>query len=183
MHDRSLWREWLAENHVSSGGIWLVFYRKGFGDQSLSYDESVREALCFGWIDSIIRKLNHERYARKFTPRKRDSGWSASNRRRVADLVEQGLMTETGLSLVEEAKRSGSWLGSPVPEVPEEIPGELAEALEASPGAQEFWSGLAPSYRKRFVLWVAMAKREKTRTARVRESIELMEKGEKLGLR
>jgi uncharacterized protein YdeI (YjbR/CyaY-like superfamily) len=183
VEDRSVWREWLAANHGTSCGTWLIFYRKGCGRQSLTYDESVREALCFGWIDSIIRKLDGDRYARKFTPRRQGSGWSESNRRRVEELTARGLMTPAGQRLVDSAKRDGTWLGSGPPEVPEVVPVELEKALHGNPEARAFFESLAPSYRKRFMLWVAMAKSPGTRRKRVLESVALLERGEKLGLR
>jgi len=181
--DRAGWREWLACNHGQSAGVWLVFYRSSTRKPSLAYEEAVEEALCFGWIDSIIRKLDAERYVRKFTPRRRGSNWSESNRRRVFRLLEQDMMTEQGMAAVREAKASGTWLGNDRPAIPDEVPGELAAALVENPPAKTFFENLAPSYRRRFIAWVATAKRDKTRAARVRESITLLEKSEKLGLR
>lgn len=183
VENRSGWREWLSGNHGTSRGVWLVFYRKGFGTQSLTYEESVREALCFGWIDSIIRKLDGERYARKFTPRRRGSDWSESNRRRVEELASQGLMTPAGRLLVDAAKMDGTWQGSAMPEIPEGVPPELEKALYGNPQARAFFEGLAPSHRKRFVMWVAVAKSPETRRKRARESVALLARGEKLGLR
>ena len=177
------WRKWLTRNHASSAGVWLVFYRSSIRKPSLTYEEAVEEALCFGWIDSIIRKLDAERYVRKFTPRKQGSSWSESNRRRVSGLLDQDRMTEQGLAAVSDAKASGNWLGNDTPLIPDEVPEELIAALVENPVAKTFFESLAPSYRRRFIAWVAMAKRDETRAARVRESIVLLEKREKLGLR
>jgi uncharacterized protein YdeI (YjbR/CyaY-like superfamily) len=181
--DRAEWREWLTRNHEHSAGVWLVFYRASTGKPSLGYEAAVEEALCFGWIDSIIRKLDEERYTRKFTPRRRGSSWSESNRRRASRLQEQNLMTARGLEVIQNAMKSGAWTRDDRPVIPDEVPGSLAAALEENSVAKEFFESLAASHRRRFSAWVAMAKRDETRAARVRKSIELLEKNEKLGLR
>jgi uncharacterized protein YdeI (YjbR/CyaY-like superfamily) len=177
------WRKWLTCNHDRSAGVWLVFYRLSTRKPTLAYEDAVEEALCFGWIDSIIRKLDAERYVRKFTPRKQGSSWSESNRRRISRLLEQDRMTERGMAAVRDAKASGAWFVNDLPVIPDEVPAELEAALAENPAAKMFFESLAPSYRRRFVAWVAMARRDETRTARVRESIELLAKREKLGLK
>ena len=106
---RKEWREWLNQNHDKSGSIWLVFYKKHTGKATLEYDEAVEEALCFGWIDSIIKKIDDEKYVRKLTPRKADSRWSGLNKKRITKLKKQGLLTEAGIMKVREAKASGLW--------------------------------------------------------------------------
>ena len=106
--NRKAWRDWLTNNHDSEKqGVWLVYYKQHVGKPTIEYNESVEEALCFGWVDILIKKLDEERIARKFTPRKEKSHWSESNRKRVAGLIEQGLMTEHGMACVEAAKKSG----------------------------------------------------------------------------
>ena len=181
--DRDGWREWLTCNHGRSAGVWLVFYRSSTGKPALAYEDAVEEALCFGWIDSIIRRLDAERYVRKFTPRRQGSSWSESNRMRVSRLLERDLMAEQGMAAVRDAKKSGAWFRDARPVIPDEVPGELTAALEETPAAKAFFESLAPSHRRRFSAWVAMAKRDETRAARVRESIALLEKREKLGLK
>src|SRR5881397_1029697 len=97
VQSRQEWRTWLNEHHDSQSEIWLVFRKRYTGVPSLSYEDAVAEALCFGWIDSLVRRLDDARYARKFTPRKPDSRWSTSNRRRYAELRARGLLTPAGL--------------------------------------------------------------------------------------
>ncbi len=104
IYDRTGWREWLTHNHGRCAGVWLVFYRSSTGKPVLAYEDAVEEALCFGWIDSIVRKLDTERYVRKFTPGRQGSSWSESNRRRVSRLLERDLMTEQGIVAVRDAK-------------------------------------------------------------------------------
>jgi uncharacterized protein YdeI (YjbR/CyaY-like superfamily) len=107
--DRAEWRAWLAEHHASAPGVWLILQKKGSGQASVNYEEAVEEALCFGWIDSLARSLDAARYQQVFTPRKRRSPWSASNKERVARLSAQGLMAPAGLAAVEAAQRDGAW--------------------------------------------------------------------------
>ena len=177
------WRNWLERNHDKSSGIWLVFYRKKYGKPVIECDESVEEALCFGWIDSIIKKLDEERYVRKFTPRKPDSQWSELNKQRVKKLMSKGLMTGPGIALVEEARKAGLWEKSGRPEISFEIPEELERALAKNKKAKIFFNQLSLSYRKRFIGWISTAKRQETRDKRVSEAIILLEQGKKLGLK
>ncbi len=181
---RSEWRRWLAENHdQEKTGIWLVFHKKKAGKPSLEYEESVEEALCFGWIDSIIKKIDEDRYCRKFTPRKDDSLWSDTNKKRVEKLIRQGKMAESGLAKVEAAKSSGHWEIDPRPMISVEVSLELSEALARKKRAKEFFEKLAPTYQKQFIGWIANAKRPETRAKRIEESLVLLAKGEKLGLK
>ena len=180
---RSQWRDWLSQNHDKSTGVWLVFYKKETGKPTLEYDEAVEEALCFGWIDSIIKKIDGEKYVRKVTPRKADSRWSQLNKKRIMRLTNRGLMTAAGIAKVEEAKASGLWDKQDRPQIPHDLPGEFESALAKSKKAKSFFERLAPSYRRQFIAWVAVAKQPKTRQRRVQESIALLEKGERLGMR
>jgi uncharacterized protein YdeI (YjbR/CyaY-like superfamily) len=120
---RAEWRRWLAENHDKETSIWLVFFKKQAGKPTLDCDAVVEEALCYGWIDSIIKKIDDDRYARKLTPRKPDSRWSDSNKNRVAALIKDGRMTKLGLAKIEAAKQSGLWAKSPKPQITPGIPG------------------------------------------------------------
>jgi uncharacterized protein YdeI (YjbR/CyaY-like superfamily) len=106
---RKQWRQWLEKNHLSSPGIWLIYYKKESGKPRVSYEEAVEEALCFGWIDSLPRKLDNERAMLKFTPRKPKSVWSELNKTRVDKLNKNRLMTPSGLKKIEQAKKDGSW--------------------------------------------------------------------------
>lgn len=181
---REAWRNWLDENHDRKSEIWLVYFKKESGLPSLDYEETVEEALCFGWVDSLIKKIDDQRYARKFTPRTEESQWSEPNKRRVERVIEAGLMTEHGLKLVEIAKESGRWdeIVKP-PELDYDLHPAFESALQANPTAQENFHGLTPSYRKQYTGWINHAKRPETRRKRIQEAIERLEKGEKLGLK
>ncbi len=181
--NRREWREWLSQHHDKSDGIWLVFYRKHTGQPSLEYGEAVEEALCFGWIDSIIKRIDDDRYARKVTPRKPDSLWSELNKKRIAKLEKQGLMMEAGMVKVKEAKASGQWNRPDRPQISFDIPEELESELAKNKKAREFFHQLAPSYQKQYIGWIAVAKRQETKERRLKESIALLAKGEKLGMK
>ena len=178
VHSRREWREWLSDHHDSATEIWLVFHKRHTGATALSYDDAVEEALCFGWIDSLVRRLDDARYARKFTPRKADSKWSTANRRRYADLEARGLLAPAGLQRA-PTNRNGD---APRVSVPG-IPSYIQEMLRANPRALEHFERLAPSCRRAYILWIDSAKREETKARRLREAVKLLASGKKLGLK
>lgn len=175
---RQEWRKWLSDNYGSQSEVWLVFRKRHTGVTSLSYDDAVEEAICFGWIDSLVRRLDDECYARKFTPRNADSKWSTINRRRYADLEARGLLAPPGL-LKAPTGRSGD---APRPSSVG-IPAYLEERLKANPRAWRFFEQLAPSYRRAYLAWIEAAKREETKEKRLQEALSLLAAGRKLGLK
>lgn len=181
--NRDDWRQWLEQNHDAAKEVWLIYYKKHTGKPRVPYDEAVEEALCYGWIDSIIKRIDDETFCQKFTPRKGTSQWSESNKKRVEKLIREGKMTEIGLAKIEAAKRTGKW-EKPVTSRQEfEMPPELVEALATNKEAGENFDKLAPSHQRQYVGWVASAKKEETRKKRVKEAIELLEQNRKLGMR
>lgn len=176
-HTRRQWRTWLRKHHAASPGIWLVFHKEHTGVECVSYEASVREALCFGWIDSLVRRLDENRYARKFTPRQPASKWSESNRKRWLELKAAGLLAVAGLAA---APTSNTYRR---PEAIPELPDYMSKALRAYPKAWSFFQELAPTSRNHFVRWIHSAKRPDTRQKRIRESIALLETRQKLGLK
>jgi uncharacterized protein YdeI (YjbR/CyaY-like superfamily) len=177
VQNRRQWRTWLGKHHASSAGVWLAFYKGHTGMKSMPYEDSVREALCFGWIDSLIKRLDDDRYARKFTPRQSTSKWSDINRKRWVELKAAGLLTAAGLTA---APTDNPY--APPPAIPD-LPAYIAKALKANPQAWSFFQELAPTYRRHFVGWIHSAKRPETREKRIRESIALLAAGKKLGLK
>ena len=175
--DRRQWRTWLAAHHESSAGIWLVFHKRHTGRRSMPLDDAVREALCFGWIDSLIKRLDNERYAVKVTPRRPTSKWSAINRKRWSELKASGLLAPAGL-----AAAPTEHTYAPRPTVPE-LPEYIARAFKADAKAWTFFRELAPTHRRQFVVWIHTAKRRETRERRIRESLALLAAGKKLGLK
>ena len=182
--DRTEWRAWLTENHDRQAEIWLVYYKKATGIPCIEYEDSVEEALCFGWVDSLIRKIDECSYARKFTPRKDNSVWSQLNKQRVEKLIREGLMTEHGLKKVEAARRSGRW-DAPAqrPKIDLEMPAEFIQALSKNPQAEAVFNNLSLSHQKQYLRWITTAKRPETREKRIAESIQMLSQGKELGLR
>lgn len=182
--NRKEWRQWLAANYDQAAGVWLVYYKKGSGKPSINYDASVEEALCFGWIDSIIKKLDDERYMRKFTPRRDGSQWSATNKKRVEKMQLQGLMTTAGTEKVKAAKRNGTWDNiEEKPRLTYEMLPEFAELLRRNRKARDTFDNLSETHKKQYLGWIEVAKRTETRERRMAESIRLLEQGKKLGLK
>jgi len=106
---RAAWRKWLEKNHASKREIWLRLYKKHVKKPCVAYDHAVEEALCFGWIDGILKRIDDEQHVIRFSPRRKNSVWSDSNRKRVNRMTRQGKMTEAGLAAVREAKKNGRW--------------------------------------------------------------------------
>jgi uncharacterized protein YdeI (YjbR/CyaY-like superfamily) len=179
----SEWTSWLEEHRETSSGVWLVFYRKDSGKPSLTYEEAIEEALSHGWIDSIIKKVDEECYLRKFTPRKDDSKWSDLNKKRVDKMIREKRMTSAGMAKVEIAKQNGVWDKPEEPRPQFEMHNEFQAALGRNPGALEFFDSLNKADRQQYIYWVASAKREETRQKRIKASLELLQKGQKLGLK
>ena len=172
------WRTWLAAHHASETEVWLVFHKRQTGRRSIAYDGAVDEALCFGWIDSLIKRLDDDRYARKFTPRKPDSRWSTANRKRYAQLKTSGRLTPAGLKRA-PTDRSGD---APRPS-PSKVPQYIQRALRSRPVAWKYFESLAPSYRRMYIAWIDSAKQQETKTRRLREAIGLLAAGKTLGLK
>ena len=172
------WREWLEAHHAAEDEIWLVFPKRHTLAQSISYDDAIEEALCFGWVDSLVKRLDDDRYARKFTPRKADSRWSTINRQRYAKLKAAGRLAAPGLARA-PTKRSGD---APRPAL-SAVPPYIETRLKANARAWKFFEQLAPSYRRAYIGWIDSAKREETRQKRLREAITLLAARQKLGLK
>jgi uncharacterized protein YdeI (YjbR/CyaY-like superfamily) len=173
-----LWRKWLEKNHASEVEVWLIFYKQHTGEKSIELGDAIDEALCFGWVDCLVRRLDDDRYARKFTPRKADSRWSTINRRRYAELKAQGRLAPAGIDRP-PTDRDGD---APRPSITA-LPEYLEAGLKAHPRAWQFFEKLAPSCRRNYIGWVDTAKKEETRQKRLREMIGLLEAGKKLGLK
>jgi uncharacterized protein YdeI (YjbR/CyaY-like superfamily) len=169
---RAEWRAWLAANHAVMSGVWLISYKKASGKPAMSYEESVEEALCFGWVDSKGGKIDDERTMLYFAPRKKGSGWSRPNKERVERLIAAGLMQPAGLEKIEAAKADGSWTLLDAVEALE-IPPDLQAALDAHPPAGENFAAFPRSVKRGILEWIVQAKRPETRAQRVEETARL----------
>jgi len=181
--DRGHWRTWLEKNHDTERKVWLIYYKAHTGKPSIQYNDSVEEALCFGWIDGVIKKLDDEKFGRKFTPRTRNSRWSELNKKRAEEMIREGKMTEAGMALISEAKRNGEWYRVPSGKEELEIPLFFKKALMTNKKALDYFNTLAPTYKKHFVGWVSSAKREETRMKRLAEALGYLEQNKRLPLK
>jgi len=168
--DRKEWRKWLEKNHRTSLGIWLIYYKVKSGEPSVRYSEAVKEALCFGWIDSKVKSLDANRYKQIFTRRKPKSVWSQLNKQYIEELIEQGLMTEAGLEKIEAAKQDGSWNALDAIEALI-VPMDLKEALKANEIANSNFDAFSNSLKKNILVWINSAKRSETRHKRIEQTI------------
>ena len=174
--DRSIWRSWLEANGETTAAVWLVYYKKGSGQPSITWDEAVEEALCFGWIDSKAKPIDDRTYMQYFTPRKPTSVWSKVNKERLERLIAAGLMREPGFRAIEVARANGSWTLLDGAEALM-IPDDLAIAFAAAAGAAESFAGLSRTTRRNTLQWIATAKRPETRARRIAATVEAAVRG------
>lgn len=179
--DRKLFRNWLMEHHQNAGELWVGYYKKGSGQASITWPESVEEALCFGWIDGIRRSVDEERYKIRFTPRKANSNWSEVNIKSFRKLKKDGLVYPAGLQAFERRKTDTD--GKSAYDRKEEVFAASCEKeFRQHPKAWAFFEALAPSYKKSSIWYVVSAKREETRQKRLKILIDSSEKGKKIPL-
>ena len=171
---RKEWRNWLETNHDQLQVIWLVFYKKHTGKSDLTKVAAIEEAICFGWIDSIIRTIDDERYMQKFTPRKPDSIWSEVNKKKVEVLTELGLIHPAGQKLIDQAKARGEWaMDRSTPELVDP-PDFFLQRLKNEPAAYQYWTSLTDKQRRDFALYMTLAKKEETKIRRSNKVIKLL---------
>jgi uncharacterized protein YdeI (YjbR/CyaY-like superfamily) len=178
--DGAAWRAWLQANQASVAAAWLVI-AKSHVTTGLHYEAAIEEALCFGWIDGVMKSLDADGYLLRFSPRRAGSVWSLSNRRRVEKLVAEGRMTEAGLEKVRIAQGNGAWEQAVQRDAVTDPTDDLAAALQANPVAQANFMALAPTYKRQFRYWIDSAKTAPTRLKRVQAAVELLAQGKRMG--
>ncbi|WP_299248127.1 YdeI/OmpD-associated family protein [uncultured Aquimarina sp.] len=166
------WRTWLHENHAISDGVYLIFYKVESKQPSMRWEEAVKVALCYGWIDSTVKKLDEERRRQYFCPRKPKSVWSKLNKTYIIDLIKHDLMHQSGLDVIEAAKKNNSW--TTLDDVENGVvPEDLQKAFDKNPVAFNNYTNFSKSYRKNYLYWLNQAKRQETRDKRIKEIIRL----------
>ncbi|MDX2199220.1 MAG: YdeI/OmpD-associated family protein [Phycisphaerae bacterium] len=169
---RAEWRRWLAVRHDRPEGVWVVSYKKTSGGPYVGYDALVEEALCYGWIDSLPRRLDEKRTMLLFTPRRPGSEWSRLNKQRIERLLAEGLIEPPGMEKIERAKKDGSWSRLD-PRETAKMPRDLSAALRANPLAKRHFDAFSPGVRKGIIWWVLTAKQQTTRLRRIAETVRL----------
>lgn len=181
--DRKAWRSWLIENHASKTEIWLAYYKKHTGKASVSYMDSVKEALCFGWIDGLKKRIDDERYAHRFTPRRANSKWSPQNIKLAMELIESGEMTKAGIAAFNQRVPYDQELQKVLSAKEIPLTAEMEQGLKTSKKAWNNFNQMAAGYRKQYVAWLQSAKIPETRKRRLDEVIRLLEENQKLGMK
>ncbi len=172
------WRQWLSKNYDNVSGVYLIFYKIENAEPSMRWEEAVKVALCFGWIDSTVKSLGNGKRRQYFTKRNPKSAWSALNKRYVQELLQSNLLHKSGLASIEIAKSNGSWYALDNVEN-EIIPKALMKAFNANKQAYTNYLNFAPSYRKSYLYWLNSAKREETQKKRILEIIRLCASNQK----
>lgn len=177
--NRDDWRTWLEQNYATVKEIWLIYYKKHTKKPTVVYNDALEEALCFGWIDSTVKSIDHETYMQKYTPRNNKSKWSLVNKNRVKKLIQEKKMTSAGLEKIEIAKKNGEWENAYSSKNKLDIPKQLLSALKSNPDAFNNFFNFSPSNQKNYIGWVLSAKREETIQKRIIAVVERSEKNEK----
>jgi uncharacterized protein YdeI (YjbR/CyaY-like superfamily) len=182
VRSRDEWRKWLEENHSKAQGIWLIYYKKISGKPRIPYNDAVEEALCFGWIDSKIKRVNDDYYIQWFTPRRPGSRWSKINMSKVQKLIKEGRMKPEGLSAFNGADKKTDVTYDTKSELTMVIPDDLMNALKNNPAACNNFINFPPSSRNLYVFWLNDAKRAETRIGRIAKIVDRSEKNIKAGM-
>ena len=175
--DAAEFRAWLLANHDTAGELWVGYFRKASGKQAMTYPEAVEEALCFGWIDGIGRRVDDEVHTNRFTPRRKGSSWSAVNIAKVAELRAAGRMHPAGIRAFDGRDTPRRDAGYSYERPPAELPPGMLERLRGEPGAWAFWERERPSFRRQAAYWVTAAKRPETQERRFRVLLEACGEG------
>ena len=173
---REKWRKWLEKNHAKKKDVWLLYYKAHTGKKRIPYDDAVEEAICFGWIDTTVKKVDHESFAQRFTPRNPKSSWSETNLMRARKMILEGKMAKSGLeklgnALNEKIKKKNSM----------STPKDLKEALGKKPRALENFMKYPPSHKRHYLWWLADAKKPETRKRRIKKVVEFALENKKPG--
>lgn len=171
---------WLEENHASSQGVWLKIAKKGAREPSVTYEGAVELALCFGWIDSQVRRFDDQHYIQRFTPRRPRGRWSKINREKAEALIEAKRMRPAGLAEVEAARADGRWEAAYEGQRTAKVPPDLQRELDANPAAAEFFASLSSANRYAIVYRLEEAKKPETRERRLKKFLAMLERREKI---
>ncbi|WP_416838583.1 YdeI/OmpD-associated family protein [Haloferax sp. DFSO52] len=174
---RNEFRTWLEEHHDTAEELWIGYYKADAKRVGIGYDESVEEALCFGWIDGLVKSIDDETYTRRFTPRSPDSKWSKANKERVEAMIQAGKMTPAGMELVEVAKETGEWAAAYRLGDDHEVPAELEAALRADETAWENFQNFSNTDQYAFIAAVEEAKTDETKQTRIERTVKLAAQG------
>jgi len=180
--NRNEWRKWLEINHKNINEVWLIHYKNPFNKKSINHFEAVEEALCFGWIDSKLKKIDKESFILRYSPRRPKSIWSKINKEKAEELIALGKMTKSGLEKIKDAKKQGLWDTAYTNLVKDRLPSDLKNSLMQNKTAWNNFQKFANSYRNMYIGWVRSAKTKETRKRRISEVVKRAAKNKKPGI-
>ena len=172
LKNRKDWRNWLEKNHKTADEVWLIHYKKSSDKMSFNHFDAVEEAICFGWIDSKLKKIDQERFILRYSPRKSKSPWSKINKETAEKMISLGKMTKLGFEKIDEAKKQGFWKSAYTNLTKEKLPSDLRKALIKNKKAWNNFQNFANSYRNMYIGWVKNAKTYETRNRRISEVVK-----------
>jgi uncharacterized protein YdeI (YjbR/CyaY-like superfamily) len=178
--DRKEWRDWLKKNYKKEKGVWLLHYKKHTKKPGALHKEALEEALCFGWIDSTLKRIDNEKFILKYTPRKENSIWSKLNKDTAERLTKEGKMAKAGFEKIEEAKKNGKWQAAYTSKKKLRIPPDLKKQLSKNKNALKNFKNFANTYQNMYIGWVTGAKTEETRKKRIKEVFKKAKENKKL---
>jgi uncharacterized protein YdeI (YjbR/CyaY-like superfamily) len=180
--DRTAWRSWLEKNHDKEKEVWLLVFKKHTGKKSISYNEAVEEALCFGWIDSVMNRIDEEKFKQKFTPRNKKSPWSLLNKNRALKMIKEGKMAPAGKRKIAEAKKNGLWKTAYTLRKKVVLSLDLKKALQKNRLAWKNFQAFADGYKNHYIFWLDDAKTTETRARRIKKIVSRAAKNKKPGV-
>ena len=169
---REEWRSWLKKNHAKEIEAWVILHKKDSKNDGIQYTEAVEEALCYGWIDSKMNRINEDTFRQRFSPRRRNSIWSRQNKELAMKLIKEGIMEKAGYEAIEESKRSGKWQKAYSSRTNPEVPDDLQKALQSSRMAQNNFKAFSNSTKLIYIHWIQNAKKPETRVRRIKQVLE-----------
>jgi uncharacterized protein YdeI (YjbR/CyaY-like superfamily) len=173
---REEWRIWLQKNHAKADEVWLVLQKKNSKKTGLRYSEAIEEALCYGWIDSKMNRIDEDTFRQRFSPRRKNSIWSRRNKEMATQLIKDGRMARAGYEAIEDGKRSGRWQKAYSSRITPEVPDALQTALQSSSKAQSNFEAFSNSTKLIYIHWIQSAKKKETRARRIKQVVERAEK-------
>ena len=176
---REGFREWLEKNYDTKTELWLIFYKKHTGKNTIQYEEAVEEALCFGWIDGILKRIDDKKHVVRFSPRHKNSVWSDSNIARVKKLIKEGKMTEVGLAkykALDKSKQEPAWDGK------RDIPDFIKKEFKNNKKVWQNFNDMPPSHQKQYIWWITEAKKEETKQRRLEKAKEMIANKKRPGI-
>jgi uncharacterized protein YdeI (YjbR/CyaY-like superfamily) len=169
---REEWRDWLKKRHSQVNEAWVIIYKKNSEKDGLKYLEAVEEAICYGWIDSKMNRVDEDTFRQRFSPRRKNSVWSKSNKERATRLIQEGKMMRAGYEAIKEGMRSGKWQDAYSSKTIPKVPDDLLKALQVSPKAKEHFQAFPNSTKLIYIHWILNAKRPETRIKRIKQVVE-----------